>query len=231
MAFAHSPKIVTDGLVLALDAGNPKSYASGSTIWRDKSGNGNDGTLTNGPTFSSGNGGSIVFDGSNDSVTVTGYDYLTVNGTFSVWYKTSSTDREALYGTVGTDDIRLVVNYQPGTAGSITGSIGVNIDYGVLSPYAAVGDAIYDGNWHNIAVSWVGSNPSAVIYFDGESKTTSYTHQSTFSGKSISNFNLGKEQSGNILNGNIAIAKIYNRALSTSEIQQNYNALKGRFGL
>ena len=71
MSFAHSPKIVTDGLVLALDAGNVKSYVSGSTTWFDKSGFVNNGTLTNGPTFSSVNGGGIIFDGTDDYVITT----------------------------------------------------------------------------------------------------------------------------------------------------------------
>ena len=66
MAFSFSPKIVTDGLVLYLDAANPKSYVSGSTTWRDISRGGNNGTLVNGPTFDSGNGGNIVFDGVDD---------------------------------------------------------------------------------------------------------------------------------------------------------------------
>jgi len=68
MSFAHSPQIVTNGLVLALDAGNTKSYVSGSTTWFDKSGRGNNGTLVNGPTFNTGSLGSIVFDGVNDYV-------------------------------------------------------------------------------------------------------------------------------------------------------------------
>ena len=62
MGFYRGPNLVTNGLVLALDAGNTKSYQSGSTTWFDKSRNGNNGTLTNGPTFSSANGGSIVFE-------------------------------------------------------------------------------------------------------------------------------------------------------------------------
>ena len=231
MAFAHSPKIVTDGLVLALDAGNPKSYPGSGIVWRDKSGNGNDGTLNNGPTFSSDNGGGIVFDGVDDYVTATGYDYLTADGTFSTWYKTSSTGREALYGTSVTDDIRFIVNYEPGTGGPTLGTIGVNIDYPILTPYANIGSAIYDGNWHNVAVSWIGSTASAIIYFDGIAQTTSYTQQNTFSGKAVSAFSLGIESSGNLLNGSIGVAHIYNRALSASEVQQNYNALKGRFGL
>jgi hypothetical protein len=68
MAFNYSPKIITDGLVLYLDAANPKSYVSGSTTWGDLSRGGNNGTLVNGPTFSSANGGSIVFDGVNDYI-------------------------------------------------------------------------------------------------------------------------------------------------------------------
>jgi len=66
MGITRGPNIVTDGLVFAVDAANPSSYVSGSTIWKDQTVNQNDGTLTNGPTFDSGNGGSIVFDGVDD---------------------------------------------------------------------------------------------------------------------------------------------------------------------
>jgi hypothetical protein len=68
MAFFHSPRIVTDGLVLALDAANSLSYPGSGTTWTDLSGKGNNGTLVNGPTFSPTNGGSIVFDGTNDYI-------------------------------------------------------------------------------------------------------------------------------------------------------------------
>ena len=68
MGLAHSPRIVTDELVLALDAGNTKSYPGSGTTWTDLSGNGNDGTLLNSPTFNSANGGYLDFDGTNDYV-------------------------------------------------------------------------------------------------------------------------------------------------------------------
>ena len=71
MAIKHSPRIVTDGLVLYLDAANTKSYPGSGTTWTDISGKSNNGTLTNGPTFDSGNKGTIVFDGSNDYVSET----------------------------------------------------------------------------------------------------------------------------------------------------------------
>ena len=66
MAVSAGPKIVKDGLVLCLDAGNSESYPGSGTTWTDLSGNGNNGTLTNGPTFNTGSLGSISFDGIND---------------------------------------------------------------------------------------------------------------------------------------------------------------------
>ena len=69
MGLTHSPKIVTDGLVLCYDAANTRSYPGTGTTWTDLAGS-NDGTLTNGPTFDTTNGGSIVFDGTDDRVAI-----------------------------------------------------------------------------------------------------------------------------------------------------------------
>jgi hypothetical protein len=90
MAFNYSPKVVTDGLVLYLDAANPNSYVSGSTTWRDISRGGSNGTLINGPTYSSANGGSIVFDGTNDYVNCG--DILNYSNNFSAncWVSVST---------------------------------------------------------------------------------------------------------------------------------------------
>lgn len=80
MALNHSPKIVTNGLVLYLDAANQKSYPGSGTTWTDLSGNGNTGTLTNGPTFSANNNGGIVFDGANDYVSISNSSSLNITG-------------------------------------------------------------------------------------------------------------------------------------------------------
>lgn len=64
------PNIVTDGLVLYLDAANTKSYPGSGTTWNDLSGNGNNGTLINGYIFNSIGNGNLVFDGSNDYVNI-----------------------------------------------------------------------------------------------------------------------------------------------------------------
>jgi len=92
--YNNGPKIVTSGLVLALDAGNTKSYPGSGTVWTDLSGNGNTGTLTNGPTFNSSNGGSIVFDGVDDFVNIPYNTYwntnvfgTATNFTLECWHK------------------------------------------------------------------------------------------------------------------------------------------------
>ena len=94
MAFIHSPKIVTSGLVLCLDAANKLSYRGSGTTWTDLSGNANTGTLTNGPTFSNANGGCIVFDGVDDYVNVpynaSTISFPTNNATICVWYRVST---------------------------------------------------------------------------------------------------------------------------------------------
>ena len=87
MGIAYNPRTITDGLVLCLDAANTKSYPGSGTTWTDLSGRGNTGTLTNGPTYSSANGGSIVFDGTDDIVNTS---YVSSNAfTWSVWFKTN----------------------------------------------------------------------------------------------------------------------------------------------
>ena len=90
---AHGPSIITQGLVLALDAADRNSYPGTGTAWTDLSGNGNNGTLTNGPTYNSANGGSIVFDGSNDYVNFSYNSSLNIGGlniTLSSWVRPTS---------------------------------------------------------------------------------------------------------------------------------------------
>ena len=97
------------GLVFVLDAANPTSYVSGSTTWQDLSGNNNSGSLVNGPTFNSSNGGSIVFDGSNDYVEIS-----TVNAssqfTLNFWVKCIQT------GSVGNTTFSGIINKFNGIA-------------------------------------------------------------------------------------------------------------------
>jgi len=212
MAFNYSPKIVTDGLVLYLDAANQYSYVSGSTSWNDISRGGNNGTLTNGPTYSSANGGSIVFDGTND-------------------YVTGSLPNLSEY-TLCT--MVKIISYTVG--GGILGGINP------ADPYIQLGG----GNTWQFNYAFIASNPPVLsqwTYVVGTQTSTS-TQSLYLNGNLIVNAspytsNLGsgyvigrRELSGPVyINCHVGTTKIYNRALSATEVLQNYNATKTRFGL
>ena len=221
MAFAHSPKIVTDGLVLALDAGNPKSYPGSGTTWRDKSGNGNDGTLVNGPLYRTGAGGNLDFEGTDDYVQLSNTVTLPGEFTAQFWFYKNTDDNLTLSGNFS-DTIR------PGSKILFLAANNLfvrMIDAGT-SANASIGyTSALNGYWQMLTVTRDSSN---VIKgsLNLDSGTTIGTLGGTFKQEDIA-----RNRDGQYLNGNISSVKFYNRALSTSEIQQNYNALKGRFGL
>lgn len=172
MAFNFSPKIVTNGLVLYLDAANTRSYAGSGTVWNDLSRSGNNGTLVNGPTFNSGNGGSIVFDGTNDFVSVS--DNSTINGTsqtISVWFKNS--------GTYATGNQAAEIIGKHNAVGSFNG-YGIQLvnDFGNIKVSAFVKNAtvnyvtlnstqiISSLNWYNATITFT-SNSQIILYLNG----------------------------------------------------------------
>ena len=222
MAFAHSPKIVTDGLVLALDAGNPKSYPGSGTVWRDKSGNGNDGTLMNGPIYRTGSGGSMDFDGVNDHIILTEAVSLPGEFTAQFWfYKNNSLGQQSLSGNTSDSASPgskiLFFNETNLFVRIIAGAAQVNANIGYTSAL--------DGIWQMVSVTRDSSNVIKAR-LNIASETTIGTLAGTFNQEDI-----GRNSDGQYLNGNISSVKFYNRALSASEVQQNYNALKGRFGI
>ena len=223
MSFVHSPKIVTDGLVLALDAGNTKSYTSGSTTWYDKSGNANNGTLTNGPTFSSANGGSIVFDGVDDYINCNNPSSLQITqGTISAWIKATPNIN---------NNFRAIICKQRAWGLFVQNNILVTYDWGnTLSRPTTV--TVGNSTWYNVCMSFtetVGTpSNNAIIYVNGAVVlTTTIKHlDQTIPcyigyGNSVDQYMLG----------NIPNTQIYNRALSAAEILQNFNATRGRYGI
>jgi len=233
MAIGYNPRVVTDGLVLALDAGNAKSYPGSGTTWTDLSGNSNNGTLTNGPTYSS---GSIVFDGTDDYVSLginpTGIDQVQVPLTICAWVKADTfgsydpiwaadklTTSAGLYSMLRVDSSS--VRYYTSTS---SGSF-----------QASVGSTLSTGTWYFLVVVVSGSLSSPIIkhYTNGSlvSSSTGYAMSST----PLSNveFRIGANErtTGERWDGNIPAVLWYNKALSASEVQQNFNALRGRFGI
>jgi hypothetical protein len=235
MAFVHSPKIVTDGLVLALDAGNVKSYPGSGTTWLDKSGRGNNGTLINGPTFNSGNGGSIVFDGVDDYVDVNFNLSSIPSGssprTYCGWYNTSvSTYGNQTFAYIGYtgSDVGTIGQRISLTAGNTRVAIAFNgLNWGV--------DTISLSGWNFVSYTFDGSiGTDFKIYINSVLQTPSVLAGtgSVSVNTLIQTVRIGATRDSSIFQqGNISNFQIYNRALSASEVLQNYNATKGRFGL
>lgn len=228
MAFIHSPKIVTDGLVLALDAGNVKSYVSGSTTWFDKSGFSNNGTLTNGPTFSSANLGSIVFDGVDDYVqTLTGSIANNSSFTLSCWFKITtlnSTYRPLVDGG----------NLGSGTAGYTLSIDNTNkLFIAANAGYVSVTTTLNTNTWYYVVgVASAGSPYNLSVYVNGVLGTVSASATTNVLTNNFSYVRVGENCSNGFrFPGNIAATQIYNRALTQAEITQNFNSLRGRFGI
>jgi hypothetical protein len=219
MAFVHSPKIVTDGLVLALDAGNVKSYPGSGITWLDKSGRGNNGTLTNGPTFNSGSLGSIVFDGTDDGVNLPNIN--TSDGkTYLIWVKNTSTSGLRLaYAHRDPDRVYLGVN-----------NTDVYLRVGSDSSYIS-GVTLTVNLWFLLGIR-INSITEYEGFVNGISLGTRTTTLDSSTGTGLGAYYNNTDQPfGSYWQGSIASTQIYNRALSAQEVLQNYNATKGRFGL
>ena len=221
--YGLEPPIITSGLQLYLDAGNVSSYPGTGTAWTDLSPNGRNGTLTNGPTYSSAGGGSIVFDGTNDFVQCSG-SVTTTAATFVAWIRRN--------GTQGSYDGIL---FSRGT--NVTGmqfQSSNQLSYmwnGAVNTYTwQSGLIIPDLTWCMVAVSV--TSTSATAYLCQSSGITSATNIVSHTSTILNDIKIGQEDfGGRFFNGSIAIAQLYNTALSASEITQNFQADRARFGV
>jgi hypothetical protein len=244
-----SPPIVTSGLVLNLDAGNTKSYPRSGTTWRDLSGNNNSGSLVNGPTYNSANGGSIVFDGVDDyaSINNTVGNFGTSDFTINFFFKTTepifpSTFMAKSIGDNPTSDYGWLVN---------NGSDGTNLGFAIASvsgSWSAAGSYsiqtsganIRNGLWQMATIVGNRTQSNVFIYLNAIAQSLkTYVGAASFTTVgNISNTRtlcIASESDVSIspypIDANISIVQIYNRALTPTEVQQNYNALKSRFNL
>jgi hypothetical protein len=214
--------VVTTGLQLYLDAGNASSYPGSGTTWTDLTVNGRNGTLTNGPTYSSDNGGSIVFDGSNDFVQCTGS--LTVTAaTFVTWIRRNGNQGQydgILFsrGTTNTTGMDFQVSNQIGYTWNDAGNT-----YAWQS-----GLVVPDLTWCMIAVSV--TSTAATAYLCQTSGITTSTNTVNHTSSLIDDIKIARDEfSTRYFTGNIAIAQLYNIALSADQISQNFTADRGRF--
>jgi hypothetical protein len=235
MSFTHSPKIVTDGLVLSLDAGNTKSYPGTGTTWFDKSGYGNNGTLVNGPTFNTGSLGSIVFDGADDTVFLPLTLDTSTNFTIDVTAKCSTMiqdpspqNRQTIWSLVTDTKYGYEILDLEIWNDGLTSFNGNGTSY--TSPFFQSFFPLNSNSVNNYTISKSGSTQSWYINSTlRQNATQTYSTSSQY-------FKLGSRGAGSTganqqWNGLIYLVKIYNRALTQAEITQNFNALRGRFGI
>jgi hypothetical protein len=238
MSYHNGPRIVTDGLVLLLDAGNSKSYPGSGTLWTDLSGNSNNGTLTNGPTYNSANKGGVVLDGVNDYIVKDSMSSFSVYH-ISMWIKPASLVNSSV--SIGS---LIQLRYQ--AAGSYAWYISLGSATSLLSnEYITIADlqnggrmAVADGgsllanNWYNLVFNY---DTEYKIYINGVLKNTVLyifgavpllTNPNKLYIGTVDGDGAGTR---GFFNGTIGQTSIYNRSLSSNEIQQNYNALKGRY--
>jgi hypothetical protein len=214
-----SSGIVTDGLVLWLDAGVTSSYPGSGTTWTDLSGNRNDGTLVNSPTFNSSNGGSIVFNGTNQRASTN----FKPSGqrSYFIWvrYNTinSLPNGFSLSGTQEVNAYNYLGIANGGTFYYYAGTRGGYINSTILSA----------NTWYQQGFVLF-SDGSRKLYLNGSEIAT---ETGGLGSTPSAEFSVGCVNTNHWVNGQIPVVMQYNRALNASEILQNFNAQKARFGL
>ena len=216
--------IVTTNLSMFLDAGNASSYPGSGTAWTDLSGNSRNGTLTNGPTYTSADGGAIVFDGTDDFVQCSGSLTATA-ATFVIWMRRNGSQ----------DNFDGIIYSRSATATGIsffgtTNKISYTWNNAVDTYTWDSGLTIPDLTWCMIAVSV--TSTAATAYLCQSSGITSAINTVSHTSTVLDDIKIGQDDlGGRFFNGRIATAMIYDRALSAGEITQNFNALRSRYGL
>jgi hypothetical protein len=239
-----SNKIIRTGLQLFLDAGNTSSYIGSGTTWTDISGNSRNGTLTNGPTFSSGNGGSIVFDGTNDYIGGTGLDNAStsLNGasaiTLSLWLKRATVSTLTPQNFIGF--FNAFATHKFFVSFTTTNLIEANFRSAneVLQQTRTTTTAFAStAVWYHVSIVVNFATNSILIYVNGALQsatgTVSFSQTTLANGTTAGNNRVGSLGNvfTNIFNGNIAQVLIYNRGLSATEVLLNFNYQKNKYGL
>ena len=223
MAVAGGPNIIEDGLVLALDAANKKSYPGSGTTVYDLSGYGNHGTMVNN-VYS--NGTAFVFDGSIDYINCGSDSSLDITSTITLaaWVNASSISSnghvigKAQYGN------GYILHYDTVYEGPTGGGFQTtNVDNEAFE----WGENIDINQWYCVYYTFDGSTERG--YYNG-TLINSKSNVGSISPNASQDLKIGMNSS-DCWNGQIAAVSIYNRALTAQEVEQNYNATKGRFGL
>jgi len=221
------PDINENGLILHLDAANNKSYPGTGTTWTDLSGNGNNGTLTNGPTFNAANMGSIVFDGTNDYIyrsSLSNFNSSTY--TVLLWAKFNSMSTYGILFSLGRSASDAVTEAQLQQANSrlVYWDYDSSMGFNFIQSAGTLSTNVYQ------YLGFTKNSTNGTFYIDGYSSGTGTAALNA--SISTNDFTIGADIRDSIsyVNGNISQFLLYNRVLTAAEVLQNYNATKSRFG-
>lgn len=231
----YGPKIVNNGLVLALDASDRNSYSGSGSTWNDLSGNRYNGTLTNGPTFSAANGGSIVLNGTNQHVAINYNTNLnpSTNVSVSIWARLTVSDsniRNPIELSASADElywIFLRADLSPKRWGW-----GVRQSNNTYAETTSNATNPSINTWYNLTLVANSSTGLVSLYING-ALDGSVAYNGTLKQNASAVLSIGSDPGAarRYWQGNVSNAQIYNRALTATEVLRNYNATKTRFGL
>jgi hypothetical protein len=239
MSINGGPDTVESGIVLALDAGNSKSYPGSGTTWTDLSGNSNNGTLINSPTYSSTNGGNLTFNGSTQYADTAVKLFTTQQFAISLWCKVNSYTGGYCSGIVS-NSLYTIFGTTAGPYQGYTNTFSAGVQSGASAN--AIGTVrqsnLSTSAWYHYCAVYDGSQASnstrLLLYLNGILQTLAYdgTVPATPYNNN-SNTRIGYGPGGNYpyFNGLVSNIDYYNRALSATEVIQNYTALRGRYDL
>jgi hypothetical protein len=224
MGISYNPRIVTDGLILALDAGNIKSYSGSGTTWTDLSGNGKNATAQNGVGYTPSNGGGFTFDGSDDHFTISQRetssqftyeaflmptalaitDYMYAGTDTDLFYLRITEGRRAFFSITAGGEQRTLIHEDV--------ELQNNQVYHIVSIYNGIQLKIYV---NNVLVSGPVINAA----------------MTSWGADWIGRWRSGPSELTKYFVGDIYCLRAYNRELTAAEVQQNFNANRGRFGI
>ena len=225
MATSYNPSIVTNGLVLYYDAANTKSYPGSGTVWTDRSSSQNASTLTN-ASFAGANLGAITFTGANTSYAKTNTVTNITNKDFTVSFWGYSTGAVTSYPTVWSQQGGTVVQFW--TCNGAGKTLGV---WASGSSILNASASIPYNTWHQGTMTYTNSNKNVQFYLNGVADGASQNLVISFSSLNTSEYIGSWLAGGQNLAGGVGIFQLYNRALSASEIQQNFNAIRRRYNV
>lgn len=238
------PSTVTSGLVLSLDAGNTASYPGSGTTWTDLSGNSNNGTLTNGPTFSQNNNGYFTLNGSTQYISIGSQSIVGAGSspfTGELWWYNTRTLANGSYVMpvrVKQDSEFFLALYSPSGTYNLYGVFRGSTQWGT-----PVTNSDFINKWNCIHFGYTGGSKNTAssykVWVNGVQIATG-TNNYGAAGGTGSNCNLigADGNSGcntfftdGFISGNVSVYRLYNRLLTDTEILQNFNAIRGRYGV